>query len=171
MSGTAPEVHYKAGEGPPRSAAGGGAQVIDKPEDLGFDLPEAGSTSKVGIVVVLAVLVAGGLAFRFLGAHDEPDANRLDAREQRLRRSENVRRAPRSGSRSPRVERAVAVGVDAVLELRIDDIRRKRCRRIAVADVGAAQVACRNVVARDRRCARPAEVDQHCARREVDGDG
>ena len=38
----------------------------DKPEDLGFELPEAGSTSKVGIVVVLAVLVAGGLAFRFL---------------------------------------------------------------------------------------------------------
>jgi RND family efflux transporter MFP subunit len=48
MSGPAPEVHP------------------DKPEDLGFDLPEAGSTSKVGIVVVLAVLVAGGLAFRFL---------------------------------------------------------------------------------------------------------
>ena len=53
MSGsTAPEVHP------------------DKPEDLGFDLPEAGSTSKVGIVVVLAVLVAGGLAFRFLGHHN-----------------------------------------------------------------------------------------------------
>jgi membrane fusion protein, multidrug efflux system len=48
MSGPAPEVHP------------------DKPEDLGFELPEAGSTSKVGIVVVLAVLVAGGLAFRFL---------------------------------------------------------------------------------------------------------
>lgn len=52
MSGTAPEIHP------------------DKPEDLGFALPEAGSTSKVGIVVVLAVLVAGGLAFRFLGHHD-----------------------------------------------------------------------------------------------------
>jgi membrane fusion protein, multidrug efflux system len=48
MSDPAPEVHP------------------DKPEDLGFELPEAGSTSKVGIVVVLAVLVAGGLAFRFL---------------------------------------------------------------------------------------------------------
>jgi RND family efflux transporter MFP subunit len=48
MSGPAPEAHP------------------DKPEDLGFELPEAGSTSKVGIVVVLAVLVAGGLAFRFL---------------------------------------------------------------------------------------------------------
>ena len=49
---TAPEVHP------------------DKPEDLGFDLPEAASTSKVGIVVVLVVLVAGGLAFRFLGHHN-----------------------------------------------------------------------------------------------------
>ncbi|MEP6859259.1 MAG: efflux RND transporter periplasmic adaptor subunit [Deltaproteobacteria bacterium] len=48
MSGPAPEVSP------------------DKPEDLGFELPAAGSTSKVGIVVVLAVLVAAGLAFRFL---------------------------------------------------------------------------------------------------------
>jgi RND family efflux transporter MFP subunit len=48
MSGPAPEVHP------------------DKPEDLGFELPEAGSTSKVGIVVVLVVLVSAGLAFRFL---------------------------------------------------------------------------------------------------------
>jgi len=48
MSGPAPETHP------------------DKPEDLGFDLPAAGSTSKVGIVAALAVLVAGGFAFGYL---------------------------------------------------------------------------------------------------------
>ncbi|MEO6775743.1 MAG: efflux RND transporter periplasmic adaptor subunit [Kofleriaceae bacterium] len=38
----------------------------DKPEDLGFALPEAGATSKVRIVAVLAVLVVGGFAFGYL---------------------------------------------------------------------------------------------------------
>src|SRR4051812_22958302 len=37
----------------------------DKPEDLGFELPEAGRSSKVGIIAVLGVLVAGGFAFGY----------------------------------------------------------------------------------------------------------
>ena len=38
----------------------------DKPEDLGFELPQAGSSSKIGIIAVLGVLVAGGFAFGYL---------------------------------------------------------------------------------------------------------
>ncbi|HEY0251063.1 MAG TPA: hypothetical protein VGC41_06025, partial [Kofleriaceae bacterium] len=38
----------------------------DKPEDLGFDLPAAGNTSKVGIVVAIAVLAGGAFAIKFL---------------------------------------------------------------------------------------------------------
>lgn len=37
----------------------------DKPEDLGFDLPAAGQTSKVGIVAVIAVLAGGAFALKF----------------------------------------------------------------------------------------------------------
>ncbi len=49
-------------------------QAQDTPEDLGFELPAAGKTSKVGIIVVLAVLAGGAFAFRFLrnqSAHAE----------------------------------------------------------------------------------------------------
>jgi membrane fusion protein, multidrug efflux system len=38
----------------------------DKPEDLGFDLPEPGSTSRFGIVAVLGILVVGGFVFGYL---------------------------------------------------------------------------------------------------------
>ena len=38
----------------------------DKPEDLGFDLPEPGSTSRFGIVAVLGMLVVGGFTFVYL---------------------------------------------------------------------------------------------------------
>jgi membrane fusion protein, multidrug efflux system len=38
----------------------------DKPEDLGFDLPEPGSSSRFGIVAVLGLLVVGGFTFGYL---------------------------------------------------------------------------------------------------------
>ncbi|MEO8844453.1 MAG: efflux RND transporter periplasmic adaptor subunit [Kofleriaceae bacterium] len=38
----------------------------DKPEDLGFELPEPGATSRFGILAVLGVLVAGGFTFGYL---------------------------------------------------------------------------------------------------------
>jgi membrane fusion protein (multidrug efflux system) len=44
--------------------------VVDKPEDLGFELPAAGGTSKIGILVVLGVLVAGGFAFGYFKHHN-----------------------------------------------------------------------------------------------------
>lgn len=42
----------------------------DKPEDLGFELPEAGRSSKTGIVTVIAVLAAGGFAFGYFKHHN-----------------------------------------------------------------------------------------------------
>jgi membrane fusion protein (multidrug efflux system) len=38
----------------------------DKPEDLGFELPEPGATSRFGILAALGVLVAGGFTFGYL---------------------------------------------------------------------------------------------------------
>ncbi|CAN5434171.1 efflux RND transporter periplasmic adaptor subunit [soil metagenome] len=54
----------------------------DTPDDLGFELPEAGSGSKLGIIVVLAVLVVGGFAFRYVrntSAHAESASPHSDA--------------------------------------------------------------------------------------------
>ncbi|MEO8548456.1 MAG: efflux RND transporter periplasmic adaptor subunit [Kofleriaceae bacterium] len=45
-------------------------QTPDKPEDLGFELPAAGGTSRAGILVVLGVLVAGGFAFGYFKHHN-----------------------------------------------------------------------------------------------------
>ena len=57
-------------------------QAQDKPDDLGFELPAAGKGSKVGIIVVIAVLAGGAFTFRYLrnqNAHAESIHVRADA--------------------------------------------------------------------------------------------
>ncbi len=64
LAAQAPAAH----RGNPMTARGPETDVHDnaaKPEDLGFELPEAGVSSKLVIVGVLGVLVAGGFAFGY----------------------------------------------------------------------------------------------------------
>src|SRR5260221_11333814 len=43
-------------------------------DDLGFELPAAGKTSRAGIVIVIVVLAGGGFAFGYIQHKKSPDA-------------------------------------------------------------------------------------------------
>ena len=106
------------------------------------------------------------VAIEKFAANDKADSDRLDAAKRIGGRDEQSSGAPIAERsrlcRHPRIEHAVAIGVDAVFELQVDDVRGERIRRVAAQQIGGAKNVGDDVVTNDLSVFARTEIDEPC---------